>query len=95
MYAISIVLLNRAHGRGSLVVKVTDSGQVCHEFKPSTAQDPPCTGRQSMLNMLRLKHPPFGVVCKLGEGFASSCVVVVTWPWFKTTRFITKSPRVA
>ncbi|GFU84699.1 hypothetical protein TNCV_2126401 [Trichonephila clavipes] len=31
-------------GRGSLVVKVTDSRPACHEFDPSTAQDPPLKG---------------------------------------------------
>ncbi|GFX40666.1 hypothetical protein TNCV_1217891 [Trichonephila clavipes] len=29
---------------GSLVVKVTDWWSVCHEFQPSTAEDPPCRG---------------------------------------------------
>ncbi|GFV82517.1 actin-binding LIM protein 1 [Trichonephila clavipes] len=29
-------------GRGSLVVKVTDSWLAYHEFEPSTAEDPPC-----------------------------------------------------
>ncbi|GFY27616.1 uncharacterized protein TNCV_910671 [Trichonephila clavipes] len=31
----------------SSVVKVTDSKQACHEFEPSTAEDPPC--REKML----------------------------------------------
>ncbi|GFV19421.1 hypothetical protein TNCV_3663541 [Trichonephila clavipes] len=30
-------------GRGSLVVKVTDSWPVCHEFEPRTAEDPLCS----------------------------------------------------
>ncbi|GFU46213.1 hypothetical protein TNCV_2155491 [Trichonephila clavipes] len=30
------------NGRGSRVVKVTDSGLPCHEFEPSTTKDPPC-----------------------------------------------------
>ncbi|GFU73570.1 hypothetical protein TNCV_3360101 [Trichonephila clavipes] len=29
-------------GRGSRVVKVSDSGWPCHEFEPSTTKDPPC-----------------------------------------------------
>ncbi|GFY02663.1 hypothetical protein TNCV_3505431 [Trichonephila clavipes] len=29
-------------GRGSLVLKVTDSWPVCQEFEPSTAEHPPC-----------------------------------------------------
>ncbi|GFW75850.1 histone-lysine N-methyltransferase SETMAR [Trichonephila clavipes] len=28
--------------RGSLVVKVTDSWTKCHEFEPSTVEEPPC-----------------------------------------------------
>ncbi|GFV04507.1 hypothetical protein TNCV_3322041 [Trichonephila clavipes] len=31
-------------GRGSLVVKVTESWSACHEFEPFTAKDPPCRG---------------------------------------------------
>ncbi|GFU77571.1 hypothetical protein TNCV_3499431 [Trichonephila clavipes] len=31
-------------GRGSFVVKVTDSWLACHEFEPSTTEDPPCRG---------------------------------------------------
>ncbi|GFW33152.1 hypothetical protein TNCV_2110801 [Trichonephila clavipes] len=31
-------------GRGSLVVKITDSWSACHELEPSTAKDPPCRG---------------------------------------------------
>ncbi|GFS73427.1 uncharacterized protein TNCV_1101531 [Trichonephila clavipes] len=34
--------LSLSQGRGSLVVKVTDSWQVYHEFKTSTTEDPPC-----------------------------------------------------
>ncbi|GFW21892.1 hypothetical protein TNCV_1236171 [Trichonephila clavipes] len=39
---------------GSLVVKMTDSWLVCHEFKPSAAEDPPCyVGERCTLNLLR------------------------------------------
>ncbi|GFV19440.1 hypothetical protein TNCV_3663731 [Trichonephila clavipes] len=31
-------------GRGSLVVQVTDLWLACHEFEPSTAEDPSCRG---------------------------------------------------
>ncbi|GFT23171.1 hypothetical protein TNCV_1858891 [Trichonephila clavipes] len=31
-------------GGGSLVAKVTDSWQACHDFEPSTAEDLPCKG---------------------------------------------------
>ncbi|GFW07404.1 hypothetical protein TNCV_865761 [Trichonephila clavipes] len=30
------------NGRGSLVVKVTDSWLVCHDFEPGTTEDSPC-----------------------------------------------------
>ncbi|GFY10671.1 hypothetical protein TNCV_2194921 [Trichonephila clavipes] len=42
-HAIKILLTN-IYGRGSLVVKVTDSCPTCHEFQPSTSEDPPCRG---------------------------------------------------
>ncbi|GFX41472.1 hypothetical protein TNCV_3490121 [Trichonephila clavipes] len=53
--------------RGSLVIKVTDLWPACHEIEPSTPEDPPCKEGRCTLNMLRLKHPPVGVVWKLGE----------------------------
>ncbi|GFV19162.1 hypothetical protein TNCV_3223801 [Trichonephila clavipes] len=56
-------------GRGSLVVKVT--WLTCHEFEPSTAEDPPCRGGQCTLNLSRIKCPPVGVQWKLGEVGAS------------------------
>ncbi|GFW42183.1 hypothetical protein TNCV_1206391 [Trichonephila clavipes] len=57
------------HGdRESLVVKVTDSWPVCHEFEPGTIEDPPCRRGRCTLNMLRLKRPSGGVMWKLGEG---------------------------
>ncbi|GFY28259.1 uncharacterized protein TNCV_4395931 [Trichonephila clavipes] len=36
-------LWRSAGGRGSLVVKVSDSGWPCHEFEPSTTKASPCT----------------------------------------------------
>ncbi|GFW66570.1 hypothetical protein TNCV_3841091 [Trichonephila clavipes] len=46
-------------GRNSLVVRVTDSRRVYHQFKPSTTQDQPCRGTMQVksvesLNVLRL-----------------------------------------
>ncbi|GFW77141.1 hypothetical protein TNCV_2725711 [Trichonephila clavipes] len=35
------------HGRGSLMVKVTDSWQGCHEFEPSTAENTPCRDKDA------------------------------------------------
>ncbi|GFW33236.1 hypothetical protein TNCV_2859141 [Trichonephila clavipes] len=40
-----------------------------------------------------LKRPPVGVVVR--RGCASSGFVHVTWPWFKITWSVAKSPRVA
>ncbi|GFW28460.1 hypothetical protein TNCV_4641251 [Trichonephila clavipes] len=55
-------------GRGCLVVKVTDSWQVCHEFDPGITKGQLCRGNLSMLTMSGLKCPPIGVVLKLREG---------------------------
>ncbi|GFU83585.1 hypothetical protein TNCV_4069761 [Trichonephila clavipes] len=54
-------------GRGSLVVKVTDSCPPCHEFDPRTAKDPPCRGAMHV-NCRELKLPLVGVVWYLGYG---------------------------
>ncbi|GFU19577.1 hypothetical protein TNCV_21511 [Trichonephila clavipes] len=54
--------------RGSLVFKATDSFQTYHDFEPSAAEDQPCGGDRCALNLLRLKHPPIGVVWNFGEG---------------------------
>ncbi|GFW65308.1 hypothetical protein TNCV_395741 [Trichonephila clavipes] len=50
--------------RSSPVAKVMDSWAACYEFRPSTAEDPPCN-RVMLLLLPRLKHPPDGVVWKL------------------------------
>ncbi|GFT12567.1 hypothetical protein TNCV_5093651 [Trichonephila clavipes] len=34
-------------GRGSLMIKVTNSWSACHQFEPSTAEDLSCTGAQT------------------------------------------------
>ncbi|GFT44906.1 hypothetical protein TNCV_463191 [Trichonephila clavipes] len=39
------VLPERTHGRGSLVVKVSDSWQVHQEFEPGIVEDPPLQRR--------------------------------------------------
>ncbi|GFU57557.1 hypothetical protein TNCV_3637191 [Trichonephila clavipes] len=49
-------------GRGSLDVKVMNSWSACHEFEPSTAEDPPCRGCRCTLNIARLNCPPVGEV---------------------------------
>ncbi|GFV53139.1 hypothetical protein TNCV_4954251 [Trichonephila clavipes] len=53
-------------GRGSLVVQVTVSRPACHEFEPSTAEDPPYRKGRCTLNMSRLKRPPVGMVKERG-----------------------------
>ncbi|GFU46900.1 hypothetical protein TNCV_4699621, partial [Trichonephila clavipes] len=73
--------------------KVTDSWLLCHEFQPNAAEDPACRGNQSTLNIFRLKRPPVGV--EVRGGGARAGVVLVTWPWLKMTRSVTKSPSVA
>ncbi|GFU31920.1 uncharacterized protein TNCV_1111701 [Trichonephila clavipes] len=55
-------------GRGSLVVKVTDSWLACPAFEPSNAEDPPCRGAMHV----------FPLVWYLGDGDVSSGVVLVT-----------------
>ncbi|GFV54446.1 hypothetical protein TNCV_2865301 [Trichonephila clavipes] len=58
--------ISKQHGgRVCLVVKVTDSWLACHEFQPSTAENPTCRGRG-------LKCHPVGVMWKLGEEGNSS-----------------------
>ncbi|GFU36692.1 hypothetical protein TNCV_3311831 [Trichonephila clavipes] len=37
-------LLLTLSGRGSLMVKETKSWLMCHEFKPTATEDPPCRG---------------------------------------------------
>ncbi|GFU69102.1 hypothetical protein TNCV_4458291 [Trichonephila clavipes] len=66
-----------------LVVKVTDWWSVSQEVKPSTAEDPPYSKSRCSLNMSRFKHPPVGVVWKLGGGVRSG-VILVSWPWSKS-----------
>ncbi|GFV18439.1 hypothetical protein TNCV_4468751 [Trichonephila clavipes] len=61
-------------GRGSLVIKVTDSWPACHEFKPGTTEDPPCRGGRCTLNMPRLKHPHIGL--EVRRGGAGSGVIL-------------------
>ncbi|GFT30439.1 hypothetical protein TNCV_2377281 [Trichonephila clavipes] len=82
-------------GCDSLMDKVTDSWLTCHEFEPGTVEDSPFRGGRSTLNMWRLKRSPVGMVWKLGENVSSSSGILVTWPWFKITRTVAKSPLIA
>ncbi|GFW57275.1 hypothetical protein TNCV_541891 [Trichonephila clavipes] len=67
-YKLEALLLACRDDCGSLVLKVMDSRPACHEFKPSTAEDPLCREGRFTLNLSRLKRSPFGEVWKLGEG---------------------------
>ncbi|GFV18986.1 hypothetical protein TNCV_4758711 [Trichonephila clavipes] len=49
---------NKAHGCGILTVKVTDSWPACHEFEPSTAEDPPCKGAMHVKSGVSLNVYP-------------------------------------
>ncbi|GFU17333.1 hypothetical protein TNCV_591421 [Trichonephila clavipes] len=72
---------------------VINSWPACHEFDPSTAEDPQCRGRCTK-NLLMLKRSPVGVVWKLGKGCqlrCRSCHLTM----LKMTRSVSKSPRVA
>ncbi|GFX14230.1 hypothetical protein TNCV_1767241 [Trichonephila clavipes] len=63
-----LTVINWPGDYGSLVVKDMDSWSACHEFEPSTVEDPPCREGLSTLNMSRLKQPLVGAVWKLGKG---------------------------
>ncbi|GFY22051.1 hypothetical protein TNCV_3296951 [Trichonephila clavipes] len=69
-----------------------DSWLACHEFEPSTTEDPPCKGAMYVKSAMSSQTSCrcCGVVVKRGD---SSGVVHVTGPWFKITRYVTKSPR--
>ncbi|GFW02926.1 hypothetical protein TNCV_3733251 [Trichonephila clavipes] len=54
-------------GHSNLVVKVTDSWPVCHEFEPSTAENMSFRGGQCTPNRSRFKRSPMSGVCKLEE----------------------------
>ncbi|GFV12452.1 hypothetical protein TNCV_1792311 [Trichonephila clavipes] len=49
----------------------------CHEFEPSTAEDPSCRVQVMHGNLSKLKPSPINVVWKFGERDASSGFVLV------------------
>ncbi|GFT33975.1 uncharacterized protein TNCV_4384341 [Trichonephila clavipes] len=61
------MFFNGLRGRGSLVVKITDSWPVCYELELSTTEDPPCRGTMH-IKSVKAKRPPVDVVWKLGGG---------------------------
>ncbi|GFW12071.1 hypothetical protein TNCV_4531361 [Trichonephila clavipes] len=81
-------LLDHTRGRGSLVVKVSDHGRHAMSSSPLPLKTR-LVGERCTLNLSRAQ------TSSLGEGSASSGVVLFTCEWFKITRSIAKSPRVA
>ncbi|GFT01396.1 transposable element Tc3 transposase [Trichonephila clavipes] len=61
-------------GRGGLVALVMSSKPACHEFEPSTTEDPLYRWGRCRLNLSRIKRPPVGVVVRRGS--ARSGVIV-------------------
>ncbi|GFW15105.1 hypothetical protein TNCV_172521 [Trichonephila clavipes] len=52
----------RIGGRSSRVVKVSDRASPCHEFEPSTTQDPPCREAMHILKEnLRASSEKLGI----------------------------------
>ncbi|GFS69166.1 hypothetical protein TNCV_4010171 [Trichonephila clavipes] len=80
--------------RGSLVVNVTSSWRACHEFKPSTAEDPPCKGAMHVKSA-EAQTSSCRCAVEARKGGASSGVVLITRPWFQTTTSVAKYPLVA
>ncbi|PRD29144.1 UNVERIFIED_CONTAM: hypothetical protein NCL1_30282 [Trichonephila clavipes] len=70
------VILRLSCGRSSLMFKVMNWRLACHEFEPSTTDDPPKRGYPCALNLLRIKYPPLEW-CGSLEGVASSSVIVI------------------
>ncbi|GFV16457.1 hypothetical protein TNCV_1526031 [Trichonephila clavipes] len=46
-------------GRGGQVVKITDLWSACHEFEPSTTEDPPCGEAMHVKFVETLNVSPF------------------------------------
>ncbi|GFY23259.1 uncharacterized protein TNCV_3939551 [Trichonephila clavipes] len=83
-----------ARGRGSRVVKVSDRGW----FVPSSSPVPLKTrrvGQRCTLIPSRVHTSSRWCGVAVRRGGASSGVILVTGLWFKMTRSVAKSPRVA
>ncbi|GFV55124.1 hypothetical protein TNCV_2623451 [Trichonephila clavipes] len=44
LWRVRVLVPLNTSDRDSLVMKVTDFWSVCHEFEPSTTEEPPCNG---------------------------------------------------
>ncbi|GFV36472.1 hypothetical protein TNCV_2259911 [Trichonephila clavipes] len=78
--------------RGSRGSQGIGSWQACNEFETSTTKDPPCR-RPMPVKLLIAQTSSIGASVR--RGGASSGVVLVTCLWFKITRSVAKSPRIA
>ncbi|GFX64893.1 uncharacterized protein TNCV_450311 [Trichonephila clavipes] len=81
-------------GCGSLEVRVTDLWPACHEFKPVPLKTHH-VGKRCMLNLLGAQTSSRWCSVEVSRSGASSDVVLVTRPWFKITRSVSKIPLVA
>ncbi|GFW18695.1 hypothetical protein TNCV_1369491 [Trichonephila clavipes] len=72
-----LTMVQNCEGCGSLVVKVTNSWSTCHEFKPTTPEDPPCRGVMQ-LNLSRAQTSSRWYSVVVSRGGANSGVVLVT-----------------
>ncbi|GFW37061.1 hypothetical protein TNCV_5019591 [Trichonephila clavipes] len=81
-------------GRGSLVIKVTDSWLMCHEFWPSTPEDFPRRGDRCTLNMSGLPSSRWCCVEVRREICQLRCRPRHL-TWFKITKSVANSPRAA
>ncbi|GFU54778.1 uncharacterized protein TNCV_1082321 [Trichonephila clavipes] len=78
----------------SPVVKVSDHGRHVMSFSPVPLKTRRVGERCTLhLSIAQTSSRWCGVVVR--RGVAISGVVLVTWPWFKMTRSVTKIPRVA
>ncbi|GFV09003.1 hypothetical protein TNCV_1900811 [Trichonephila clavipes] len=95
-YGISVKKNRKKSGHGNPVVKVSDRGLDMRVRFQCTLKDQLHAGERYAVDLSRLQTSSrwCGVVLLLGEG-CSSEVVLVTRPWFKFTRSVTKCPRVA
>ncbi|GFS95960.1 hypothetical protein TNCV_4277491 [Trichonephila clavipes] len=89
------MVLGYVDGYRSLVVMVTNSLPMCHEFEPCTPEDPPYREGRWTINMLKFKRPPVDVVRKLGKRVTATVTYSSLHHGAQITRNVTKSPRVA
>ncbi|GFW60876.1 hypothetical protein TNCV_4870891 [Trichonephila clavipes] len=82
-------------GHGSLVVKIKDSWLACQDFEPCALKTCRVGGAMYVKSVESLNVLPLVWYGSYDRVSASSGVVLVTLPWFKITRSVAKTPRVA